>query len=58
MGSLPTHSKSTKLIPMIPLTVTLCVTLAVILGSIRVRTYDALMNDSGTFFNFLMVQER
>ena len=33
MGSLPTHSKSTKLIPMRKLTTILCLTLAVLLGS-------------------------
>ena len=41
MGSLNTHSKSTKLIPMIRLTATLYVTLAVILGSVGVRKYNA-----------------
>ena len=33
MGSLPTHSKSTKLISMRKVTATLCVTIAVLLGS-------------------------
>ena len=33
MGSLPTHSKSTKLNSMKKLTATLCLTIAVLLGS-------------------------
>jgi hypothetical protein len=38
MGSLPTHSKSTKLISMRKLTATLCLTLAVLLGSVGCQT--------------------
>jgi hypothetical protein len=39
MGSLPTHSKPSKLIPMRKLTATICLTIAVLLGS-EVRGSD------------------
>ena len=38
MGSLPTHSKPSKLIPMGKLTATICLTIAVLLGSVGCQT--------------------
>ena len=46
MGSLPTHSKSTKLISMRKLTATLCLTLAVLLGSMGMSASEVIIEDN------------
>ena len=42
MGSLPTHSKSTKLIFMKTFTATLCLTLTILIGSVGVSASAAI----------------